>query len=239
MSQFKTELHCHTSEVSPCAYASAEQVVDAYLAAGYTTLVITDHLVDSILDFAGEAWRQKIDHFLSGYRHARDCADGRLNVLLGCELRFTGDPNDYLVFGMDEDFLYTHPELYKSSLARFRPFAIEHGMLIVQAHPFRNGMKITNPRYLDGIEVFNSTPIAIHNSRNDFANRWAMANGLIRTAGSDYHGGKYPINGGILTDEPVTSMEQLVDILRHEQHTLLCQGPDAEAIGFSSMPAKY
>jgi len=238
--QYKTELHAHTAQVSPCAVMTAEQVVDEYIAAGYTTLLIADHFCDYVMDNGGVTWKQKVDHYLAGYRRAKEYAGDRINVLLGCELRFVGSMNDYLIFGMTEEFLYDHPELHKMQLKRFRPFAVENNMLIVQAHPFRNAMEIMAPKFLDGMEVFNSTPNPPHDNRDDVANLWAMRYGLIRTSGSDFHGGSYKINGGILTDEPVTSIEQLVEILRAQSHTLICNGPSAEKQGFpATMPAKY
>ena len=41
--QFKTELHAHTSEVSPCGHVTAPEVADRFIAQGYTSLVITNH----------------------------------------------------------------------------------------------------------------------------------------------------------------------------------------------------
>ena len=52
-------------------------------------------------------------------------------------------------------------------------------------------------------------------SRNDIARIWAERFGLIGTSGSDFHKiveGAFA--GGILTDEPITSNEQLLEILR-------------------------
>ncbi len=42
--KFKTELHAHTAETSNCGKASAEELVEAYIKNGYSTVVITDHL---------------------------------------------------------------------------------------------------------------------------------------------------------------------------------------------------
>ena len=237
--QFKTELHAHTAEVSPCAKLTAHEVVDAYIAAGYSTLIISDHFCDYVINNAGATWQQKMDHYLTGYRRAKEYAGDRLNVLLGVEMRFEGSNNDYLMLGMTEEFLYNHPEVHKMKLNRFRPFAIQNGMFIIQAHPFRNTLDIVKPDQLDGMEVFNATPNPPHDCRNDVANLWAMRFGLIRTSGSDFHGGKYQISGGIMTDEKVTSMDQLIDILRSEKHYLICEGDIAKKEGLSTMPAAY
>lgn len=237
--QYKTELHAHTAEVSPCAKLKAREVVEAYIEAGYSTLVLTDHFCDYVINNAGATWEKKMDHYLAGYRRAKEYAGDRLNVLLGVEMRFEGSNNDYLMLGMTEEFLYSHPEVHKMKLSRFRPFAIQNDILIIQAHPFRNSLDIVKPELLDGMEVFNGTPNPPHDCRNEIANIWAQRFGLIRTSGSDFHGGSYKISGGIITDECVTSMDQLKKILRSEAHTLICEGESAKKEGFSTMPAAY
>ena len=235
--QYKTELHAHCSEVSPCADMSAVQVADRYIAAGYTTLVLTNHYCDYVIDKAGERWEEKITHYLSGYRIMKEYAGERLNVLLGCELRFTENFNDYLIFGLTEEFLIEHPDLHKMTLKTFSAFAQEHGLLIIQAHPFRNKMTVMDPKLLDGVEAFNGHPG--HDSRNAIADAWARRYGLRRTSGSDFHHPTSVEAGGILTDVPVTSMEQLTEILRTGNCTLRCSGPAAALDGMTDMPAKY
>lgn len=234
--QYKTELHLHTILVSPCAHAPLEEVVQRYADAGYTSVVVTDHYTPSIIENAGETWEQKINHYLSGYRAMKEMAQGKFNVLLGCELRFVENMNDYLVFGMDEDFLHTHPELHKMSIKSFSELAKEHGLLLVQAHPFRSRMTVVKPRFLDGVEVFNGHHG--HESKNYLANELANRYGLIKTSGSDFHDSVSVISGGIMTDEPITSVKQLIDILRSGNYTLICQGPAAERDRMTDMPAK-
>ncbi|MCQ2424163.1 MAG: hypothetical protein MJ088_04625 [Clostridia bacterium] len=40
---FRTELHCHTRTVSPCANADPEYLIEDYRKHGYDTIVVTDH----------------------------------------------------------------------------------------------------------------------------------------------------------------------------------------------------
>ena len=234
--QYKTELHTHTCLVSPCADTPLEDVVQRYADAGYTTVFVTDHYCDYVIDHAGETWEQKMEHYLSGYRAMKKLADGRFNVLLGCELRFSENSNDYLVFGMDEEFLHTHPALYKMSLKEFSAFAREEGLLLVQAHPFRRGMTVVDPQLLDGVEAFNGH--SGQKSRNYLANELADRCGLIKTSGSDFHHPTHSPCGGIVTDQPITSVPQLIEILKSGNYTLICQGPAAERDGMTDMPAK-
>lgn len=235
--QYLTELHAHTATVSPCADMQPEDTAQRYIDAGYTTVVVTDHYCDYVIDPVEGGWEDKIRHYVSGYKKMKEYAKDKLHILLGCELRFLQNHNDYLVFGMDEDFLLNHPNLHQMKLRTFSELARANGLLVVQAHPFRNGMTVMPPKYLDGVEVFNGHPH--HDSRNDLANTWAKRYGLIRTSGSDFHHPHSVEAGGIITDVPVTSMGQLVQILRSGSYTLRCQGPAAARDGMTDMPAKY
>ncbi len=220
---FLTELHAHTSEVSPCAHQTAAQVADRYIAEGFHTVVVANHYTDYIMNAAGEAWEERCEHFLSGYRAMKAHAAGRLNVILGMELRFHETSNDYLIFGFDEKFLRENPNLHLMTLKTFRPLANEHGLLVVQAHPFRNGMTVMSPKLLDGYEVFNGH--VGHDSRNLLARDWCRRFGKLPTSGSDFHDAHSHTAGGILTEEEICSMEQLTAVLRSGNYTLRCAGP--------------
>ncbi len=234
---FLTELHAHTSPVSPCADLGADAVAERYIAEGYDTVVLTNHYCDYVIDNAGETWEEKIDYYLADYRAMKTYAADRLQVLLGCELRFTENQNDYLIFGLTEEFLITHPELHRMTLRSFSAMAREHGLLVVQAHPFRHRMTVVDPQYLDGMETFNGH--VGHDSRNPIADAWARRYGLLRTSGTDFHHPHQFGTGGILTEEPITSTEQLVAVLRSGNYTLRCAGPVAEREGICDHSAKY
>lgn len=231
---FYTELHAHTSEVSPCSHQTAREVADRYLSEGYSTIVVANHYTKAIMERAGDDWNARADYYLSGYRKMREYAGDRLCVLPGIELRFTENFNDYLIFGADEDFIYSHPNLHEMTLKTFRPLADQEGLLIVQAHPFRDKMTVMNPELLHGIEVFNAH--AGHDSRNDLALRWCRRYEKIPTSGSDFHDADFYVKGGIATDVKITSMKQLTDLLRAKQgYTLLCGGPAAERDGMRNL----
>ena len=236
--QYRTELHAHTREASRCADFSCYDVADKYIAAGFSTLVLTNHY------FYGRLWkeieasgRNWTEHFVETYRKMRSYAAGKMHILLGAELRFPENLNDYLVFGLTEDFLLEHPDINQMGHKAFSQFARENGLLFVQAHPFREKMTVVDPQYLDGLEVFNAH--SHHDSRNYLANEEALRFGLIRTSGGDFHHpDQIPGDGGILTDFPITSMEQLVETLKDGNYTLVCRGAAAARDRMSDMPAK-
>ena len=235
--QFKTELHAHTSEVSPCGHVTAPEVAERFIAEGYTSLVITNHYCDYVIDTLKGSWQEKMDYYMYPYHLMREHAGDRLNVILGCELRFEGNINDYLIYGITEDFLRENPDLHKMSLRSFAPLARENGFLVVQAHPFRNEIQIVPPELLDGMETFNGTPS--YDGRNTIADAWAKRYGLIRTSGSDFHNPDQYGTGGILTSAAIRTGEELVTVLKSGNYTLHCEGPAAEREGIVDYPAKY
>jgi len=104
----RIETHCHTNVVSPCGRLSPKELAVAYSRAGYSAIVITDHLVHSLPLFTGvSSWRKRVHRYFSGYRAVRtEAAPLGLTVLPGFELTFTKFPGrDFLVYGFDEETL--------------------------------------------------------------------------------------------------------------------------------------
>ena len=95
----------------------------------------------------------------------------------------------------------------------------DSGLTVYQAHPFRNGLTIANPQNLDGYEIYNGHPD--HDSRNAIAEAWTKLHGLPGISGTDFHDGKQDICAGIITDDPITSNEQLLEILRSQSYQLI------------------
>lgn len=221
---YKTELHAHTSETSNCGHASVAQLVEAYLKEGYSTVVITDHLSTHTYfryRYDKMSWDEKIDVFMLGYNAALKAAQGRLNVLFGMELRFdsSDSPNDYLVFGIDERFLRKNKDLIDMDIKSFSKLAHKNGLLIFQAHPFRNEMTITYPKLLDGIEVYNGC--VRHNSNNDIALAWAQKYSLRQSSGSDFHQLGDEAHAGIITDSEIRTNEDLLKALSDGNYELI------------------
>lgn len=213
---FKTELHVHTSPVSRCAKVDAKATALHFANEGYSTIVITNHLSPAL--FAKELpcdpddWRGIVDFYLSDYRAAKEAVRGRMNVLLGLELRVHKNDNDYLIHGVDEQFIYDLGNPFDKKIKDIAPLVREAGGMVFQAHPFRNNMTVTPPYLLDGIEVYNFS--AGHDSRNDIACFWAKKYGLTGICGQDYHNASYLTGAGILTENEIVSESQLVDILK-------------------------
>lgn len=217
MQNYKYDIHVHTSEVSKCGKVEAEKVVKLYKQAGYTGIVITDHYFDGFFNsLTCETWKEKVEAYLSGYKNALIVGqEVGLKVLLGMELRFEGSENDYLVFGIDEEFLKSNKELYKLGLEKVKKLLEEKGMLIFQAHPYRGEMKPEKPELLDGIEVFNGNPRS--NSKNHLAYAFAKDNNMRMISGSDFHQPQDLAGGGIILSDIANTSKELVEAIKGEK----------------------
>ena len=214
MKTYLYETHCHTCDVSRCARIGAREMVAEYVRAGYAGVVVTNHFNAATFADLGELPPGRMaDHFLSGWRAARDAAPAGFTVLPGMELTFHENHNDFLIYGIDEEFVYRFAgDLMGMGLRAFRRVADENGLLVVQAHPFRNGMTIGDPKLRDGVEVYNGNPR--HDSRNDIALAWAEKFGLLKTSGSDYHQREDLARGGIYLERPIADNAELLAALR-------------------------
>ncbi len=217
----KIELHLHTKESSHCGQVPAQDALREYHRRGYGAVVITDHYSRREAGFWPYSHhRERVDGFLKGYRAAKELEQELgVVVLLGAELRFDeSNENDYLVYGLDEEFFYSHPELED---LRFEDFLaiLPETALLYQAHPFRNGNTVVDPKHLFGIEVFNGH--SGHDSRNLIALSWARLHRLHAISGSDAHRPHILCSGGILADREVKSSADLVEVLREDAYALI------------------
>ena len=136
---FLYETHCHTKSVSACASLTAEELVEVYLANGYSGVFITDHFLNGnttlhrLLPDAD--YREKITAFCASYEEVKRVAGTRLQVFFGFEYSYEG--TDILVYGWDESKLKKMEKILSMSMREFCEFCRENGALAIQAHPFR------------------------------------------------------------------------------------------------------
>lgn len=200
MNSFLYETHVHTRESSPCGRVSAKEVVRCYVKGGYSGCIITDHYYASTFEPGKKkrkSWEEQIDQYLSGFTLAKSEAEKHdFDVFLGVELTLVNVTADILIFGIDENFLYTHPRLYALSPAELKKLADNKGVLLFEAHPFRPTVNRVNPRYLHGAEVYNGN--MRHDSKNSRAKQWAYKNNLLMISGSDFHKPEDAYRGGVV-----------------------------------------
>lgn len=215
---FLFDIHIHTEESSKCGETSAAKVVERYKKLGYDGLCITDHMNKPNSAVFGNTYAEKAEAFLRGWRAAKEAAGDDMRIILGMEIRFVPYDNDYLVYGFDEDLIFTRDFTDFASLKEFRQYADENGLIVIQAHPFRKNMIIVDPTLLDGMEVYNGH--GGHDSRNDIAYRWAEKYGLRKTSASDFHYDTGMEPGGIYLEEMPSDSKDLARLLRENKYTL-------------------
>lgn len=219
----KIELHAHTSESSGCGKMPAEELIGRYRGAGYDTVVVTDHFIGK--KEPEETIAARREKWIAGYRAAKQAGDRvGVHVLLGAEVRFASRPEDILIFGMKEEYAGEMFEMLDADLPHDEFFSRMHekGLLVVQAHPFRRGLKPIGYGCLDGAEVYNGN--ARHNNHMELAHYFGRQGGMkfIRISGSDAHQHMDVARGGLISDTPVTDNDQLIAFLK--------ANPDAERI---------
>jgi len=183
------ETHLHTSESSACGVSGGREYVKKYQDLGYSGIIITDHFfrgncaIDRRL-----SWEKWVHAFCRGYENAREEGARRgLDVFFGWEESFDGD--DYLVYGLDKQWLLEHPEAVRWSRKQQFNEVRRYGGCVVQAHPFRQHSHIRRLHLstgcVDAVEVAN----AGNRDPSYDALAWLYAKklGLPVTAGSDIH----------------------------------------------------
>lgn len=221
---YKYELHAHTSECDLVAKLSGGELVRAYADQGYSGMVITDHYFSIFFDWfreelEGKSHKEILDRWLRGYESARNEGEKiGFTVLPGAEVRIDGTINDYLVYGLEIEDLYRLPLLNRMNSIDEVLDILPERTCVVHAHPFRENMTVRDPGRFFGIEVHNGGTDAF---RNQLAKVWAEHYGKAMTSGSDCHGPWAVGKGGIITENPIYTPTDLVQVLRGGNYQLI------------------
>lgn len=219
----KIEMHFHTSETSPCGSVPAADAVQAYARKGYGAIVITDHFNGDILESFPGSPREKVDRYLRGYEAARQAGDeAGLVILLGVESCLAGGPEDFLLYGINRDFLYEYPRLYAMTQAEVYRACHDYGALLYQAHPFRSYCRPRDPALLDGVEIYNGN--RRHENHNAEAAAFARRHRLRVSSGSDFHEYEDLAQGGLCLPSPLSTNAELLAALKSGGFALIEEG---------------
>ena len=223
------ETHVHSRECSACAESSARELVRAYKQAGYTGFVLTNHFVTGSTSVPSRlGWTQRMQKYYDAYLEAKDEGDKLdFDVLFGLEHQY-GNWKEVLIYGIDLDFLQSHPELNTTNLDLYAKLVHEAGGLIVHAHPHRKRYYIredVKPRYdvCDGIEVYNGGDDRFVNEK---AYRDAVALNKLMTSGGDVHyvGDAAIGQAGVLFKNRMKTIEEFVTALRSREGHVVIDG---------------
>lgn len=224
---YRIETHMHTVHTSSCGHLTADELVKAYVDAGFDAVCVTDHFNRATVKYldidlnSPDAWKP----FFYGYDQVCKAAEGTgLIVIRGAEVRFDGSENDYLVYGFDPKDLLGEPNAVMSgTLAQFKEKCDEKGAVIIQAHPFRDGCYPSPAEYLHGVEILNLHPR--QNNNNSKAIQYGHDNNLLMTAGSDVHRKGDYCRAGILSEWLPKDTFELARLIKENSYQLFCS-PD-------------
>jgi hypothetical protein len=226
---YKYETHTHTSQTSKCSKISGADLARFYKSLGYTGIFITDHFFNGNTTVPRDLeWNERVELFIQGYLDAKAEGDKiGLDVFLGWEYSIGG--NDFLVYGLDREWLLKNPDQLTWKLREYMSKAREDGALVIHAHPFREAGYIELirliPRDVDGVEVENSGMLPEVNQRADW---YADSYGLIKSAGSDNHSGKRQRLSGIYLPERAKSASDFVRLMKSGQGTIFVDYYDSD-----------
>jgi hypothetical protein len=186
---FLYETHLHTSQASACGVSRGREYVTRYQDLGYAGIIVTDHFYrgNSAIN-RNLPWPKWVNAFCRGYEDAREEGERQgLDVFFGWEETFDGD--DYLVYGLDKEWLLQHPEVRRWTRKEQFDTVKRYGGCVVQAHPFRQHSYINcvhlSAGCVDAVEIANC---GNHDQSYDaLACLYAKKLALPATAGSDIH----------------------------------------------------
>ncbi len=213
---FCLELHMHTSQSSACGMGTPEEMVQAYLQAGYDGILITDHFLNgnTCVDLS-QPWEKQIDDYCLAYEKAKAEGDRiGLSVFFGFEFNY--DTTEFVTIGMDKAWLKAHPEIMWIPVEEYLKLVRKDGGINIHVHPFREEKYIHTQRFypdlVDAVEVLN-----LGNKKqefNDKAMEYAKKHGLPMTSGSDCHSPRGKMGAGIAMQKRPESIQDIIDCIR-------------------------
>lgn len=214
----KLETHCHSLGGSSCATAANERLIADYTRADYGGVVITNHISKSSYEFLqGETHAKKIRYYYSLIEMLTEqFKPFNVKVFFGAEIRAAAENGgahgeEFTVYGITEKDMFDNKPLYEFSQEELFRFAEKRGLFMYQTHPFREGVKCGNPRFMHGAEMFNGH--FHHYNYNALAERFCADNNLIGLSGTDYHHDFQPITAGIYVPKRICTNEQLISYI--------------------------
>ena len=213
---YKYEMHLHTAPVSSCARKTVLENLTFYKELGYDGVFITNHFVDGNLGIDRNLpYEEKLRFYLSDYEEGlRIGQEIGLKVFFGIENNFEG--THFLIYGLEPKWYLEHPEILDMKMSAQLAYLIEHGALVIHAHPFRSADRWIDhirlfPKVTHGVEVINA-------NRDEFTNKMAAVYaenyGFLTIGGTDNHLGRdNPALAGIETEIPINSEQELRTIL--------------------------
>ncbi len=216
---FRYETHLHTTPVSKCARVTVRQMMDFYKKMGFDGIFITNHFIDGNIGIDKNApYEERIRFYFSDYEKALTLQEEiGIKVFCGVESSYI-DGTDFLIYGLDQEWFLAHPEIDGMKPSQALPYYMEHGALVIQAHPFREAGYIDHirlfPRCVHGVETVNASRTDFE---NDSAQKYAKQYDLLEFAGTDNHGFTYEYLSGMESEAPIESVYDFIKMVKEKK----------------------
>ena len=221
---YKYETHLHTSPVSRCASATVRETLEYYKSLGYEGVFLTNHFIDGCIGISESApYEERLDFYFSDYEEALKIGkEIGLTVFLGVETSYMGV--DFLIYGLDKQWYYDHPEIMKLHKKDQLTYYMEHGALVIHAHPFRldshNDYIRLMPNRVHGVEILNTCRT---DHVNQMAELYAKHYGLLEFAGSDNHAAsKLKKLAGMCSERKIVDEKDFVNAVKNGEMKIFC-----------------
>ena len=192
----KIDAHVHSKGLSGCSHVSCQEIVDEKMALGYDGAILANHCQEWY--YKPEAHKEFMQAIIDEFRAGKAYADAKgFRFYLGLEVTLM-KPHyaDWLLYGVTEEFLLRSPCLYTLSQQELFTLCETWGILLVQAHPYRQ--QPGDPKYMHGIE-HNCSQGDVY--KFDLVEAFAKEHDLLLTCGTDYHFKENSRFGGVLIPE--------------------------------------
>lgn len=228
MKQYKYQMHIHTSPCSFCGKMPPAELCKALHENGYQGGVLTNHFYhgNSGIDRSeSTTWQMFVSAYEKDYL---DCLEEAkkydLDIIFGIE-EVVVPGLEILCYGLTPEILYDNPKLQSCSLEEWVQIMRQNGVVLIQAHPFREAFYVPNPgplpvELIDGVEIYNrgNSTEEMNKKALDFATKHPH---LIRTSSADAHITDRVAIGGIITNTRIRTSYDLANTLRTNEFELI------------------
>lgn len=206
------DLHAHSSGISRCCKLPGDKILDTAKAYGYGGIALSNHFEKNYIDSDG--YDAFVDRYMAEYESVKTYGDTiGLTVFFAVELTLEFNRCVHmLLYGADSTFLHAQKNLYELLPDELYRVCHDHGIFVVQAHPYRNGTHPLPTDCVDGYEI-NCHPIYKKTYSGQLL-AYQRENGMVLTCGCDYHGDSERVHGGVLLPDDITTEDALVHYLR-------------------------
>ncbi len=220
----KIQTHCHLKGSSRCAHATSDELIEDLLKEGFDGAVITNHYCyNYFINYPCESNKEKLDCYFNIINEFEEKAKKvGLKSFYGSEVQIylpDGLYADYVIYGFEPKFLYDNKPLYEYGQKELFALCDKNNVMLYQAHPFRKGITIGDPKYMHGAEYFNGH--VNHYNNNNLAREFCDKYNLVKMSGCDYHDKGQPLLGGIYVPDTVKNNIDLTDCIINGDYQII------------------